>query len=51
MSRGQKLVVEELYLESVSPEPELLTTTLTCLSQTYNQISINIYLDALNSNH
>lgn len=42
MSHSQELVLEELYLESVTPDSELLTTMLNCLSQIYNQISINI---------
>lgn len=34
-----------------APERRLSTPILTCLSQIYNQISVNINLDALNSNH
>lgn len=51
MSHIQKLILEEFSLGSVTPKPELLTPALTCLSQIYNQISININPDALNSNH
>lgn len=40
VSQNQKLVLEELYLESVTPESELLITMLSCFSQMYLQISI-----------
>lgn len=51
MSHSQRLGLEELYLGGVTPETEFLTPVFTCLSQIHNQISININLDALNSNH
>lgn len=40
VSQSQKLVLEELYLENVTPESELLITMLSCFWQIYLQISI-----------